>query len=100
MRLAWTGLVLLAAAAAAPSAVPPARAADEDPIENPRLPRLWKVTTRAKVPAEQVAALAKKLGAEMASLENVVLDAGGTRLQVNLARCPDEKQAEALWKRF
>jgi hypothetical protein len=77
-----------------------ALAADEDPIENARLPRLWKVVSRTKVPEEQVAAIAKKLGVEMTSLENDVLDAGGIRLQVNLARCSDAKQAEALWRKF
>ncbi len=75
-------------------------AADEDPIENPRLPRLWHVQSRTKIRAEQVAAIAKKLGVEMTSLENDVIDAGGVRLQVNIARCPDEKTAEALRNRF
>src|SRR5262249_38233288 len=77
-RFAWAGLALFGAASAF--------AADEDPVENARLPRLWKVTSRTKAPAEQVAAIAKKLGVGMTSLENNVLDAGGIRLQINVAR--------------
>lgn len=93
-RLAWAGLALVGLAAS------PVAAADEDPIENARLPRLWKVVSRTKIPAGQVAEVGKRLGVEMTSLENAVLDAGGIRLQVNLARCPDEERAEALWTKF
>jgi hypothetical protein len=77
-----------------------ALAADEDPIENARLPRLWKVVERTKIPAAQVEGLAKKLGVGLTSLERVVLDAGGIRSQVNLARCADETQAEAAQAKF
>jgi len=75
-------------------------AADEDPIENPRLPRMWRVQSRTKIPAEQTAAVGRKLGVELTSLENDVIDAGGVRVQVNLARCADEKQAETTATKF
>jgi hypothetical protein len=75
-------------------------AADEDPIQNPRLPRMWKLVERRKVPAEQVEALSKKLELPMKSLENSVIDAGGIGVKVNIAQCADEEQAEALRKRF
>jgi hypothetical protein len=89
-RAAW--LLLFAASTAF--------AADEDPIENPRLPRIWKVQSRTKVPAEQTAAIGKKLGVELTSLENDVVDAAGVRVLINVARCADVKQAEALWSKF
>jgi hypothetical protein len=81
-------------------ATSPAFAGAEDPIENPRLPRLWHVRSRTRVDAATTAAIGKMLGVEMTSLENDVIDAGGIGVRVNLARCPDEKQAEALAKRF
>jgi hypothetical protein len=75
-------------------------AADEDPVENPRLPRLWKVVERAKIPEAQVAGVAKKLGVAMTSLERCVIDAGGARVQINLARCADEDAAKAAATKF
>jgi len=77
-----------------------AYAADEDPIANPRLPRMWKVVSRTKATAEQIEAIAKRLGVAMTSLENDVLDAGGVRVQINVAKCADETQAETLRTKF
>jgi len=75
-------------------------AADEDPVENPRLPRMWKVVERTKAPAATVAGLAKKLGVSLTSIENCLLDAGGVGVKINVARCADEAQAETLRKKF
>lgn len=80
--------------------IPTATAADEDPIENPRLPRLWRVERRTKAPEAQTKAIGLKFGVTLASLENTLLDAGGARLQVNIARCADEKDAETLRVKF
>jgi hypothetical protein len=75
-------------------------AADEDPVENPRLPRLWKVVQRTKQPQAVVESMAKKLGTPLSSIENCVLDAGGVGVKINLARCADEAQAEAAKTKF
>jgi hypothetical protein len=91
MKLATVALLCAASAALA---------ADEDPIENARLPRLWKVVERTKIPAAQVAGVSKKLGVGLTSLERNVLDAGGIRVQVNVARCADVQQAEAAQPKF
>jgi hypothetical protein len=88
-----TAMALVVAASAA-------FAADEDPIENPRLPKLWKVVSRTKCTAAQLEAVSKKLGVAMTGLSNAVLDAGGIRLQINVATCPDETAAGALWTKF
>lgn len=98
-RLALLAIALLAIVLLA-SGSSPARAADEDPIENARLPRLWKVQSRTQATAPQVAAIAKKLGVEMTALENAVIDAGGIPLKINVARAPDAKSAAALRKKF
>ncbi len=77
-----------------------ALAADDDLLKNPRLPSMWKVTSRAEPPAKVTAAISKRLGIEVESLENDVLDAGGVRLQINVARCADEERAKSLQKKF
>lgn len=81
-------------------AAPATAAPDEDPIENSRLPRLWRVERRTKATDAQLKAIGSKLGVPIASLESVVLDAGGVRLQVNLARGGNEQDAEALRAKF
>ncbi len=86
--------VLLALPCTAPGA------GEEDPIRNPRLPAAWRVREREEVPASAVAGIAAHLGAPIERLENVVLDAGGIRLQVNLALAHDEAGARALEARF
>jgi hypothetical protein len=81
-------------------AVPAVAAPDEDPIQNPRLPRLWRVERRTQATEPQRMAIGTKLGVSLTSLENVELDAGGVRLKVNFAHTPDEKEAETLRAKF
>jgi hypothetical protein len=60
-------------------------AAEADLFKN--LPAGWKVVENRAVPKDQAAAIGQRLGAEVLSLSNTILDIQGTRLQVNLIGC-------------
>ncbi|MHC4923275.1 MAG: transglutaminase-like domain-containing protein [Planctomycetota bacterium] len=88
--LAFTGLLVLA---------PQARA-EESVLDNGRRPLMWRMATRGPMDTATRKAVGAKFGAELESVENAVVDAGGIRLGVNVIRCSTEKDADVLEKAF
>jgi len=89
--------VLLAAALAA-SMLNPSAACGQSPFK--ALPPGWKTVQHTDAPAEQVARIAAGLGARISKLSNTLLEAEGQTIQVNIAECPDEAEAEKVHAAF
>lgn len=83
-------LALFAPLAAAQDAPPPV-------VDLKALPRLWSVAQRSVATDEQRLEMARRLEVPtLTSCENVLIDAGGVQLKVNLLGAPDEAAAIAL----
>jgi tRNA threonylcarbamoyladenosine modification (KEOPS) complex Pcc1 subunit len=63
-----------------------------------KLPEGWKVEKSFVVPKDQTAAISRRLGGRISRLTNTVLSIEGRSLQVNVIRCPTNKQAEKIYK--
>ena len=87
----------------AASYLTPAARSEESPsskVADPcfeNLPLGWAVQDSILVPADQAAAIGRKLGAPIAALSNTVLHAHGRRIQVNLIDCPTEEAAKTIY---
>ncbi len=60
------------------------------------VPPGWKVVQRVEVPADQTAAIGKRLGGRIEKLSNDIYLAHGVEIQVNVMRCPMAEDAEKI----
>jgi len=73
-------------------------ACGQNPLK--KLPPGWKTVQHTDVPAEQVSRIAASLGARIVKLSNTLLETEGKTLQVNIAECPNEAEAEKAHAAF
>jgi len=64
------------------------------------LPEDWSIHKHVTVSADQVSAFSKKLGGQISSLENYVIDTTAGLIQINVVQCENEREAENVYNTF
>jgi hypothetical protein len=62
-------------------------AQEENSIENVKLPPNWTVQKIAEAPKETLIGLSQKLGGELVSAKNYLIDVKGVMLKIGVAEC-------------
>ena len=61
------------------------------------LPSSWSISSRIMVPEEKLPDFGRKLGGEVVTIENYVVDAGGIPIQINMVKCRSEEDAKNIF---
>ena len=64
------------------------------------LPEDWFINKHVTVSADKVSAFSKKLGGQITSLENYIIDTKAGLIQINVVQCEDEREAEKVYNTF
>jgi hypothetical protein len=75
-------------------------AQEENSIENVKLPPNWTVQKIAEAPKETLIGLSQKLGGELVSAKNYLIDVKGVMLKIGVAECKTEEDAQKIYQYF
>jgi len=64
------------------------------------LPEDWSIHKYVILSADQVSDFSKKLGGQISSLENYVIDTTAGLIQINVVQCENEREAEKVYNTF